>query len=88
MRGAIAAAGGKLYPADLERVHVQRTVSPGKHEVFTVDLAAIGQGSVADLPLIDGDVVWLPASNARLVPYGFWELARTMVHIGGSIPLF
>lgn len=88
VRGAIAAAGGKLYPADLEQVHVQRTVGPGAQQVFTVDLAGIGDGNVADLPLVDGDVVWLPASTARLVPYGLWELTRTMVHIGGSVPLF
>lgn len=88
VRGAIAAAGGTLYPGDLEQVHVQRTVAPGSQQVFTVDLASIGKGTVADLPLVDGDVVWLPASNARLVPYGLWELTRTMVHIGGSIPLF
>ena len=33
----------------------------------------IGDGTVADLPLADGDVVWLPASTARLVPYGLWD---------------
>jgi polysaccharide export outer membrane protein len=43
VRGAIAAAGGKLYPADLEQVHVQRTTSPGQQQVFTVDLANIGE---------------------------------------------
>jgi len=86
--GAIAAAGGQLFPADRHRTIVKRLVAPGEQRSFTVDLEAVAEGEAADLPLADGDVVRLPAAPTRLLPWGFWTIAREMVHVGGSVLLF
>lgn len=88
VRGALAAAGGRLFPADSSEVRVQRTTGPGRQEMMVVDLNAVAAGTAPDLPLHDGDVVQVDPSTARLVPYGVWEATKTLLHVGGSIPLF
>ncbi len=86
--GAVAAAGGQLFPADRNHVTVKRIVSPGDERSFTVDLDAVAAGHAVDVPLADGDVIRLSAKAGRLVPYGLWTIAREMVHVGGSVALF
>lgn len=88
VRGALAAAGGRMYPADSSAVRVQRTTGPGRQEVVVVDMNAVADGTAPDLPLHDGDVVQVEPSMVRLVPYGVWEATKTLLHVGGSIPLF
>jgi polysaccharide export outer membrane protein len=88
VRGALAAAGGRLFPADSSAVRVQRTTGPGRQELLVVDMNAVAAGTAPDLPLHDGDVVQVEPSAARLVPYGVWEATKTLLHVGGSIPLF
>jgi polysaccharide export outer membrane protein len=84
--GAVAAAGGQLFAADRRHVSVKRV--GGTERSFTVDLEAISTGRAADVPITDGDVIHLPASAARLVPYAAWTLVREMIHVGGSVALF
>lgn len=86
--GAIAAAGGELFAADPETVVVKRVLGPGDERSWTVDLNRIAAGEANDVPLTDGDVVTVPAANAKLVPYGMWTLTKEVIHIGGSVPLF
>jgi polysaccharide export outer membrane protein len=86
--GALAAAGGDLYPADLESVTVKRNLGPGDEQTYTVDLVAVADGREKDLPLTDGDVVTVPYSSSKLVPYGLWAFSKEMIHVGGTIPLF
>ncbi len=86
--GALAAAGGHLFAADRRRAEVKRIIGPGEDRSFTVDLVAVAHGEIPDVPVIDGDVVRLPASTARVVPYGIWTVAREMVHVGGNVLLF
>jgi polysaccharide export outer membrane protein len=86
--GAVAAAGGKSFPADIRRAEVKRIVAPGDDRSFMVDLDAVARGEAPDVPVIDGDVVHLPAAPGRLVPYGMWTVAREMVHVGGNVLLF
>jgi protein involved in polysaccharide export with SLBB domain len=88
VRGALAAAGGHVFAADQRRVSVKRVLPAGEDRSFTVDLEAIAKGMQPDVPVTDGDVIRLPASYARLVPYSVWTVAKEMVHIGGSVPLF
>lgn len=88
LRGALAAAGGRLFPADSSEVRIQRSTGPGRQELMVVDLNAVAAGTAPDVPLHDGDVVQVDPSTARLVPYGVWEATKTLLHVGGSIPLF
>jgi polysaccharide export outer membrane protein len=86
--GAVAAAGGHLFPADRRHVTVKRVLAPGEERSFVVDLDAVNDGRATDVPLADGDVVRIGATAGRLVPYGLWTIAREMVHVGGTVALF
>src|SRR5438067_8728262 len=88
LSGALAAAGGGLFPADRRHATVKRVLGPGEERSFTVDLVAVADGRAADVPITDGDVVRVPASTIRLVPWGFYSLAKGLVYVGGSVPLF
>jgi polysaccharide biosynthesis/export protein len=86
--GAVAAAGGHSFPANQRRAEVRRVLPDGQDMSFTIDLEAVAKGNAADVPVTDGDVVRLPTSIARVVPWGVWTLAKEMVHVGGSVALF
>ena len=86
--GALAAAGGDVFAADTTNVTVKRMLGPGEERTWTVDVAAIGEGRAKDVPLTDGDVVTVPYDSTKLVPYGVWNFAKEMIHVGGTIPLF
>lgn len=88
LSGAVAAAGGELYPADRRQVAVKRALGADAERFYVVDLDAVAHGEAPDLVLADGDVVRISASSTRLLPWGFWQLAREMIHIGGSVALF
>jgi hypothetical protein len=63
-------------------------VTSGGSRSFEVDLEAIADGRAPDVPIADGDVVHVPASVARVVPWSVWTVAREMIHVGGSVLLF
>jgi polysaccharide export outer membrane protein len=86
--GAVAAAGGRAFPADQRRAEVRRVLAGGEDLSFTVDLEAIAKGTALDVPVTDGDIIRLPTSYARVIPWGVWSLAKEMVHVGGSVALF
>ncbi len=89
LTGAIAAAGGHLYPADRKKVMVKRSLgSAAEQKILTVDLDAIASGSTPDLSMADGDVIHLPAAPERLVPYTVYEVGKDMIRIGGNVLLF
>jgi protein involved in polysaccharide export with SLBB domain len=83
--GAVAAAGGDLYPADVRHATVARASGSGSQEPIPVDLEAVAQGTQADMPITDGDIVRVPAAPARLVPYGAWTLVLAIFRFGGSV---
>jgi protein involved in polysaccharide export with SLBB domain len=88
LTGAIAAAGGHVFAADRHHATVKRILGGGEQRSITVDLDAIARGEAADIPITDGDVVRLPASGGRMIPYGMWTVAREVVHVGGNVLLF
>ena len=88
LTGAVAAAGGHLFPADRRHVTVKRVLGAGEQRYFTVDLDAVSQGRAADFPITDGDVVRLPPTPTRVAAWGFWAFAKEVVHIYGSVPVF
>lgn len=88
LSGAIVAAGGGVYAADLETVSVRRTLAPGEQRTIPADLTAISEGREPDLPILDGDVVNVPVHSTKVVPYGIWKAGRELIHVGASIPIF
>ena len=86
--GAVAAAGGFSFSGDRSRTVVRRAMPSGGARTFEVDLDAIADGRTADVPIADGDVVHVPVSMTRAVPWSVWTVAREMIHVGGSVLLF
>jgi len=88
LSGAIAAAGGDMFASDRHHAAVKRTLGPGEERSFTVDLEEVREGRAPDVPITDGDVVRVPASTIRVIPYGAYSLLKGLVYVGGSVPLF
>jgi len=88
LSGAIAAAGGDMFASDRRHAAVKRTLGPGEERSFTVDLDAVREGRTADVPITDGDVVRVPASTIRVIPWGAYSVIKDLVRVGGSVPLF
>jgi len=85
--GGLTAAGGAMYPADLHSIVVWRTEAGGTKKHIDVDVDAVRKGSAQDLTLQAGDVVSVPASTAKMVPYsGYWFLTN-VIRIGAGVSL-
>jgi polysaccharide export outer membrane protein len=84
----VAAAGGPLFVADTNAVKIIRTERTGERSSFIADLAAVKRGEHPDIPVQDGDIIELSSSSPRLLPYGLYRLLTTVIHVGGSVPLY
>jgi polysaccharide export outer membrane protein len=85
--GALSAAGGALYPADLSGIVVWRGESNGTKKRIDVNLDKISKGEARDVTLQAGDVVSVPASAALMVPYsGYWFLTN-VVRVGAGVSM-
>jgi polysaccharide export outer membrane protein len=65
--GAVAAAGGFTYSADVHAVEVIRDVGGGKKAYVTVDLEEAGLRGGKDVRLRDGDIVRVPSQPGLFV---------------------
>lgn len=88
LTGAVAAAGGNSFAADRRHATVKRVYGLGEERSFTVDLDEVAAGRMPDMPIADGDVVRVPMSSTRIVPWGVWSIGREVIHVGGSVLLF
>jgi polysaccharide export outer membrane protein len=86
--GAVAAAGGPLYPADTNAVQIIRSDKHGKSRTYTVDLEQIKQGKRPDDSVQEGDVIEVASSKAKLIPYGVYSFFSSLLHIGATVPLY
>src|SRR5262249_15791345 len=83
--GGVSAAGGALYPAALDSGVVWRSEPNGGKRAIPVDMTAITHGKAKDVTLQAGDVVDVPASKVRLVPYsGYWVLTN-VIRVGAGV---
>ncbi len=85
--GAVAAAGGTLFPADTASVQLIRTDTQGHKTSFVANLDAIKAGEQPDLPLREGDVIDVSSSSPKLLAYGVYRFFTTIMHIGASVPI-
>ena len=84
---ALTAAGGALYPADLSQVVLVRAERGGRKERIAVDLNAVQKGEQKDVTLQAGDIIQVPPSPIRLVPYGVFWLITNVVRVGAGVSL-
>jgi polysaccharide export outer membrane protein len=82
--GAVAAAGGALFPADTTAVNVMRAGKDGAKSLLPVNLEKLKRGEQADISVQAGDVIEVSASSAKLVPYGVYRFFSSMFHIGAG----
>ena len=85
--GAVAAAGGPMFAADINSVQVIRTDKQGKRMLFQADLEAIKRGEKLDIPVRESDVIDVSSSAPKLVAYGFYRFFSSIMHVGASVPL-
>jgi polysaccharide export outer membrane protein len=87
--GAVAAAGGPMFPADTGSVKIIRTNKHGEKTFFSANLDSIQSGEERDLPLQEGDVIDVSSTAPKLVAWGFYRVFSTMFQVGAhaSIPL-
>jgi len=71
---ALALAGGPNRTASLSKTRLIRKVDGGRQE-YTLDIAKLLKGKQADLPLNDGDIIWVPSSNVKTFGYRGIEAA-------------
>ena len=87
--GAVAAAGGAVFPADTGSVELIRTNNQGQKTSFIANLDSIKSGEQPDLPLREGDVIDVASTGPRLVAYGAYKFFTSImsVGVGASIPI-
>ncbi|MGE5215453.1 MAG: polysaccharide biosynthesis/export family protein [Chloroflexota bacterium] len=85
--GAVAAAGGAMFPANTGSVEVIRTDKNGQKTSFVADLDSIKSGAQPDLAVREGDVIDVSSSSPKLVAYGVYRFFTSIMSVGASIPL-
>ncbi|MGH7824908.1 MAG: polysaccharide biosynthesis/export family protein [Candidatus Binatia bacterium] len=80
--GAVAAAGGPLFPADSGSVELIRTNKDGQRISVVVDLNAIRRGEEPDIRVREGDVIDMTASGPKVVAYGLYRFFTSIMDVG------
>ena len=80
--GAIAAAGGLLFPADSSGITIIRTSREGSPIRIPLDLASIKRGEHEDIPVQEADVVEVSSSTVKLVPYSAYQAVVQLFRVG------
>jgi protein involved in polysaccharide export with SLBB domain len=76
--GAIGAAGGPMYAADLHGIKLIRTDRDGVKRVIPIDLDNVSRGTQPDLPVLGNDVIQVPYSSLKIGPYIFYTVLTKM----------
>jgi polysaccharide export outer membrane protein len=82
---AMALAGGGGKASALKRVQLVRTLDDGRKEAITIPVNLIYKGQAPDVALIDGDILYVPTSNARLITE---QAITSALGIGTSVVVY
>lgn len=82
---ALALAGGASHSPDLKRVQLVRTLDDGRKEDITIPVNLIIKGRAPDVAMKDGDILYVPTSNMRLVTL---QAINDMVGLGSGYLLY
>ena len=86
--GALTAAGGAMYPADLSGVVLLRSQrGTTTKERIAIDMNAVQKGTEKDASLQAGDIIQVPPSPIRMIPYAVYWLITNVVRVGAGVSL-
>jgi polysaccharide biosynthesis/export protein len=88
LAGAVGAAGGPLFAAKESAVTIMREGPGGKRIFIDANLALIDDGRAPDLPVQEGDVVSVPYSAMKLMPYAALSLLGKGIYFSAAAPAF
>ena len=81
----MALAGGGGHAAAISRVHLVRTVEGGRKEDVILAVNLIYKGKAPDVALKDGDILYVPTSNAKLATE---QAISSALNIGTSVLIY
>jgi polysaccharide export outer membrane protein len=82
---ALALAGGSSRSPNLKRVQLVRTLDDGRKEAFTIPVNLILKGRAPDVAMKDGDILYVPTNNLRLVTI---QAINDMVGVGSGYVVY
>nr|MBP9839098.1 SLBB domain-containing protein [Pseudomonadota bacterium] len=82
--GAIAAAGGLTYSANVNSVELIRDFGAGKKATTSLDLEKIALRGDSDLKLRDGDLIRIPSDSGRFKTRQAVEIINSFFRVGVS----
>jgi polysaccharide biosynthesis/export protein len=88
LAGAVGAAGGASFAAKESAVTIMREGPGGKRIFIDANLAMIDSGQAPDVPVQEGDVVSVPYSAVKLLPYGALSLLGKGIYFSAAAPAF
>ncbi len=81
----MALAGNGGHASAMKRVLLVRTLDDGRKESITIPVSLIYKGKAPDVALKDGDIVFVPTSNGRLV---MEQAINSALGIGTSVAVY
>lgn len=87
--GALAAAGGITYSANIEEVEIVRDFGAERPGRLVVDLTKVAGGDEKDVRLRNGDLVRIPSATGRRLSQDTFNTITQIINfgIGGSVNL-
>jgi polysaccharide export outer membrane protein len=85
VEAAMALSGGGGKASAMKRVQLVRTLDDGRKEAITIPVNLIYKGQAPDVALIDGDILYVPTSNAKLATE---QAIQAALGIGTSVIVY
>ena len=82
---AMALAGGSGHAAAIKRAQLVRTLPDGRKEEIIIPINLIYKGQAPDVALKDGDILFVPTSNGRLITE---QAITSAVSIGSQVLIY
>jgi polysaccharide export outer membrane protein len=82
---AMALAGNGGHASALKRVLLVRTLDDGRKEAITIPVNLIYKGKAPDVALQDGDILYVPTSNGKLITE---QAINSALGIGTSVAIY
>jgi polysaccharide biosynthesis/export protein len=82
---AMALAGGGAHAAQLKRVQLVRTMPDGKKEEIIIPVNLIFKGQAPDVAMKDGDILFVPTSNGKLIAE---QAILSALSVGTSVAVY